>query len=89
MDAPKGRYRVIEEDGRLVVIDNESGTPIPSSLVPPRRPRPGRSPASPPVPVAPAGPGPLDRAGDFLLAVVAREWDSQGRAVIAWRWGAP
>jgi hypothetical protein len=36
--------------------------------------------------VARAGPAPLDRAADFLLAIAAREWDSEGRAIIAWRW---
>lgn len=86
MDAPKGRYRVVEKDGRLIVIDNRTGGPIPSSIGSPPDARPGRFPASP-TPVAPAGPGPLDRAADFLLAVVVKEWDSEGRAVIAWESG--
>lgn len=87
MDAPQGRYRVVEKDGRLVVIDNRTGAPIPSSLASPPPARPGRPGVSPPSPVAPAGPGPADRAADFLVAVVAREWDAEGRAVIAWEWG--
>jgi hypothetical protein len=87
VDAPRGRYSVIEKDGRLVVIDNGTGAPIPSSLPPP--PRAGRgTPSSPasPGPVASAGPARIDRGADFLLAMAAREWDSEGRAVIAWRW---
>ena len=84
MEAPKGRYRVVEKDGRLVVIDNETGAPLPSSVAPP--PRQGRSGPSPVSPVAPAGPGAIDRAADALLALVTREWDTEGRAVIAWEW---
>jgi len=84
MEAPKGRYRVVEKDGRLVVIDNETGAPLPSSVAPP--PRQGRSGPSPVSPVAPAGPGAIDRAADALLALVTREWDPEGRAVIAWEW---
>jgi hypothetical protein len=87
MDAPKGRYRVVEKDGRLVVIDNETGSPLPSSIAPPPTVRPGRSAAAPAGPVAPAGPGPLDRAADFLLTLVVKQWDSEGRAVIAWESG--
>jgi hypothetical protein len=86
MDAPKGRYRVIEKDGRLVVIDNETGAPLPSSIESPPRSRSGRPGALPAGPVAPRGPGAVDRAADVLLALAAREWDSQGRAVIGWEW---
>ena len=85
MEPPQGRYRVLEKDGRLVVIDNETGAPIPSSVGPPPPVRPGRATVSA-GPVAPAGPGPLDRAADALLALTTKEWDSQGRAVIAWEW---
>jgi hypothetical protein len=85
MDAPKGRYSVVEKDGRLVVIDNGTGAPIPSSIaIPPARA--GRGAASSPAPVTAAGPGPLDRAADVLLAAAAKEWDGEGRAVIAWKW---
>lgn len=84
MDAPTGRYRVIEKDGRLIVIDNETGSPIPSSLASP----PARvgGPSGSPSPIAPAGPGTLDRAAGLLLALAVRKWDEQGRAVIAWEW---
>jgi hypothetical protein len=85
VDAPKGRYSVVEKDGRLVVIDNGTGAPIPSTFAPPPV-RAGRSATSQSAPVSGAGPGPVDRAADFLLTVAAREWDSQGRAVIAWKW---
>ncbi|HEX6374961.1 MAG TPA: hypothetical protein VFZ91_04495 [Allosphingosinicella sp.] len=87
MDAPKGRYRVVEKDGRLVVIDNETAGAIPSSLGSLPSARPGRRSASPSGPVAPAGPGPIDRAADFLVACVADGWDAEGRAVIAREWG--
>ena len=54
MEAPKGRYSVIEKDGRLIVIDNRTGGPAVTNMPSPRpnRPggtappvRPGRSPA--------------------------------------------
>jgi hypothetical protein len=82
MDAPKGRYRVVEKDGRLIVIDNGTGAPIRSSVPPPPRSRPGGLPAAP---VAPAGPGPIDPA-DALLALAVTKWDAEGGAVIAWEW---
>lgn len=85
MDAPKGRYSVIEKDGRLVVIDNGTGAPIPSSFRPPAG-RPGRSGPSPAAPVTGAGPGAVDRAADVLLALAVSRWDRDGRAVIAWKW---
>ena len=88
MDAPKGRYRVVEKDGRLIVIDNGTGRPIPSSMTPP----PGRrrgSAGPPAAPVEPAGPGPLDRAADFVLACAVKQWDGEGRAVIGWELGEP
>lgn len=86
MEPPKGRYRVVEKDGRLIVIDNQTGAPIPSSIVAPQPARRGRSSASPAGPVAPAGPGAIDRAADLLLGIAAKRWDEQGRAVIAWEW---
>ena len=86
MDAPQGRYRVVEKDGRLVVIDNATGAPIPSSLAPPPSARPGRRGGSPASPVASAGPGPIDRAADFLVVLAAKRWEADGRAVIAWEW---
>jgi hypothetical protein len=82
MDAPKGRYSVIEKDGRLIVIDNGTGSALPSSIQPPSR----TSRGLPPAPVSPAGPGVIDRAADVLVALTARERDGQGRAVIAWTW---
>jgi hypothetical protein len=84
MDAPEGRYRVIEKDGRLIVIDNMTGAP--ASPPPPRPGGPARPGAAAPAPVVAAGRGAIDGAGDFLLALVTREWDGEGRAVIAWEW---
>lgn len=84
MDAPKGRYSVVEKDGRLIVIDNGTGSPVPSSIKPPPRTGPGRS--SSPAPVSGAGPGALDRAADLLVALAAKRWDADGKAVIAWTW---
>jgi hypothetical protein len=82
MDAPQGRYRVVEKHGRLIVIDNGTGQPIPSSVAPP----PGGRRRSAGQPVAAADPGPIDRAVDFLVACVVKQWDCEGRAVIAWEW---
>ncbi|MGZ8285233.1 MAG: hypothetical protein ACXW27_13095 [Allosphingosinicella sp.] len=87
MDAPKGRYRVVEKDGRLVVVDNQTGSPLPSSAGSLPGARPGRPVAGTAGPVAPRGPGPIDRAADFLLACAVTSWDSEGRAVLAWESG--
>ena len=105
MEAPKGRYSVVEKDGRLIVIDNSTGAPATPSMPPPRSGPsdrfvlPGRSgppvpPASPgrpgppglsPAPIV-AGKGALDSVADFLLAIAVKEWDEDGKAVIAWEW---
>ena len=85
MDAPKGRYSVVEKDGRLVVIDNGTGTALPSTVVPPPV-RPGRGASATPPPVSGRDPGAIDRAADILVGLAAREWDGEGRAVIAWKW---
>jgi hypothetical protein len=79
MDAPKGRYRVEEKDGRLVVTDTLTGAPI--SQPPPRAP--GARSAGP---VSPRPPGLSDRLGRLLLRLVVSRWDDAGRAVIAWEW---
>ena len=85
MEAPKGRYSVVEKDGRLIVIDNGTGAPIPSTFAPPTGgARAGRS--ASPSPVSGGGPGPVDRAADLLVALAAKRWDDEGRAVIAWEW---
>lgn len=85
MDAPKGRYSVVEKDGRLVVIDNGTGAPLPSSIRPPPSRTVGGRPSHS-APVSATGPHALDRAADLLVALVARQRDSEGRAVIAWTW---
>lgn len=45
MEAPKGRYSVVEKDGRLIVIDNRTGSAAASTTPSPRPGRPGGSPA--------------------------------------------
>jgi hypothetical protein len=85
VDAPKGRYSIVEKDGRLVVIDNGTGAPIPSTIAPPP-PRPGRGAPATLSPVSGRDPGAIDRAADRLVALAAREWDGEGRAIIAWKW---
>ncbi len=78
MDAPKGRYRVEEKDGRLTVIDTLTGAPIssPGAAAPP--------PKGPGIVSSPTGL--FDRYGRLLLGLVVRRWDEQGRAVLAWEW---
>ena len=82
MDAPKGRYRVEEKDGRLVVIDTASGRPISPPGPPSSGAAPGRG-----GPIAPPPPGLADRLGRLLLHLAVSRWDEQGRAVVAWEWG--
>jgi len=82
MDAPKGRYRVEEKDGRLTVIDTVTGAPA-SSVTPSPRPR-----AGPPEGqgAVSSPPGLFDRYGRLLLGLVVDRWDEEGRAVLAWEW---
>ena len=92
MDAPQGRYKVIEKDGRLIVIDNATGQPA-SGTTPP--PRPGGAPMGGPARPAASGGSPvsaasgsfaawIDGIGAALLRLAVSEWDDQGRAVIHW-----
>ncbi|HEU0099439.1 MAG TPA: hypothetical protein VFQ67_11775 [Allosphingosinicella sp.] len=82
MDAPKGRYRVEEKNGRLVVIDTATGAPAsPVNSSPAAR---GAAPRGPGVVDRP--PGLVDRYGRLLLALAVRRWDGEGRAIVAWRW---
>jgi len=82
MEAPPGRYRVEEKDGRLVVIDNATGAPISSTMPPPA---PMRGPGLSSAPIV-EGRGAIDGAADFLLGIAVSEWDSAGRAVVHWKW---
>ena len=82
MDAPPSRYRVIEKDGRLVVIDNATGKAASGITPTPRAGTPGRPGASP---VAP-GQSTLDSLAETLLRLVVRERDGEGRAVVHWSW---
>jgi hypothetical protein len=76
MDAPKGRYRVEEKDGRLVVIDTATGARASSPGPPPPR---GSDPVG-------REPGLFDRLGRMILRLAVARWDEHGRAVIAWEW---
>jgi hypothetical protein len=81
MDAPKGRYRVEEKDGRLTVIDTATGAPASSargSLAGGRRPLGPGAISSPP--------GLVERYGRLLLSLVVSRWDEEGRAVMNWQW---
>lgn len=77
MDAPRGRYRVEEKDGRLTVIDTATGAPA----APVAAPAPARRPATVSRP-----PGLLDRYGRLLLGLVADRRDGEGRAIVSWKW---
>lgn len=82
MEAPKGRYSVRERDGRLIVIDNETGAPATAQLPPAPGPH-GRTarPTS-----LERGKGPAEWLGDLLVRIVSERIDDQGRAVINWKW---
>lgn len=108
MEAPKGRYSVVEKDGRLIVIDNMTGAPARSNTPTPQPGRPGASlapvrPAGSSAPIQPgasrttsrppaspspivAGKGMLDAAADALVTMASKEFDGDGRAVVAWEW---
>jgi hypothetical protein len=77
MDAPKGRYRVEEKDGRLVVIDTATGAPASAPGPPP--PRLGSGPVT-------QEPGLSDRLARLVLRLAVKGWDDQGRALVAWEW---
>ena len=83
MDAPKGRYRVEEKDGRLVVIDTATGAPA-SSVSP--SPRPPSAAPGPGAGVSARPPGLVDRYGRLLLRLVVNRWEPDGRAIVAWEW---
>lgn len=82
MDAPKGRYRVEEKDGRLTVIDTATGAPASPVAGPPT---PGAAPSNRPGTIS-SPPGLFNRYGRLLLSLVVSRWDEQGRAVVAWQW---
>ena len=86
MDAPKGRYRVEEKDGRLVVIDTLTGAPAKSVAPSPRAPA-MSNPSAPRPPGAVSSPtGLVDRYTRLLLGLVVKRWDEDGRALVAWEW---
>jgi hypothetical protein len=71
MDAPRTRYRVLEKDRRLIVIDTASGEAVS---------HPGPRPAAGSMEAL----GPLDRAALFLAGLAIKRRDAQGRAVVSW-----
>lgn len=71
MDAPRTRYRVLEKDRRLIVVDTASGEALS---------HPGPRPAVGMEAVA----GPLDRAALLLAGFAIKRRDAQGRAVVSW-----
>jgi hypothetical protein len=88
MDAPGGRYRVEEKDGRLTVIDIATGARA-SPVTP--SPKPGGAPPGGAGGVS-SPPGLVDRYGRLLLSLVVRRWDAAlgpaeqkrlGRALVA------
>jgi hypothetical protein len=83
MDAPKGRYRVEEKDGRLTVIDTVTGAPVSKSAPSPGS---GSLPPPPRQGAVSTPPGLIDRLGRRLLGLVVNSWDKEGRAVVAWEW---
>jgi hypothetical protein len=82
MEAPKGRYSVREQDGRLVVIDNETGAPATAQV-----PRQRGSPTSTAQPGSlEPGKGPVEWLGNLLVRIVSERIDEEGRAIISWQW---
>jgi hypothetical protein len=79
MDAPPSRYRVVEKDGRLVVVETSTGAPAPSVSPRTSAPRPSAAPMT-------EGKGLLDSLADALAARVSKGPDPEGRIVIAWEW---
>lgn len=71
MDAPRTRYRVLEKDRRLIVIDTASGEAVS---------HPGPRPAAGSMEQL----GALDRAALFLAQLAIKRRDAQGRAVVSW-----
>jgi hypothetical protein len=77
MEAPPTRYRVVERDGRLIVIDTSSGAVTGGVQASPVRP--GATGVA-------AGKGLLDALADRAAQVAGKGRDSDGRLVIAWEW---
>jgi hypothetical protein len=79
MDAPPSRYRVIEKDGRLIVVETGTGAPAPSVAPRSAVPRPSAAPMT-------EGKGLLDSVADAFAAGVSKGRDPEGRIIIAWEW---
>jgi hypothetical protein len=79
MEAPPSRYRVVEKDGRLIVVETKTGAPAPSVAPQGTAPRPSAAPLT-------EGKGVLDSLADAVAARVSKGRDPEGRLVIAWEW---
>jgi|GEM_PF-1308508 len=77
MEAPPTRYRVVERDGRLIVVDTSTGAVTGASGASPLRP--GAAPVA-------AGKGLIPLIADRAAQLAGRGRDSDGRLVIAWEW---
>ena len=97
MDAPLGRYRIVEKGRRLVVIDTATGSSVSSPApVEPRAnqgqpgtrpvafPRAGARRAAPRS--ASSAEHPLDRISALLLRLALRERRPDGSALVRWNW---
>jgi pimeloyl-ACP methyl ester carboxylesterase len=84
MDVPPSRYRVIEKEGRLVVIDTAASEPGDSTAEPRQGPR--RRLRLSAGPIVSGLVSVRDWLADFVLGAAVREWDNAGRAVIDWRY---
>ncbi|MBO9714135.1 hypothetical protein [Sphingomonas sp.] len=63
MDMPPGRYRVVERNRRLVVIDNRTGAPVTGADREPRSTRSGGKVQAPKPSARPSAPPPIPMAG--------------------------
>jgi len=77
MEAPPTRYRVVEKDGRLIVIDTATGDRAGATTSAPLRP--GQAPVA-------AARGLMAALAGSAAELTAKGRDSEGRLVIAWEW---
>jgi len=84
MDAPKTRYRVIEKQGRLIVIDTATGAPAtPDAYAPPRQ-------TGQPASFIELGSEPFERLAaaiaNSIVKIAIRERTPEGDAIVDWNW---
>lgn len=80
MDVPKTRYRVIERDRKLIVIDTWTGDPATKAMPLPASPS-ARSPGLPRIAI---GRGVFDRLALACARIGTKGRDAQGRALVRW-----